>query len=73
MFFRIYLYKLSFSLYFALKDNGASNKPEFIASDDDDELDDDFDDDTEDLFDSVCAFCDNGGHLLLYGPNYFVC
>ncbi|KAM0029270.1 putative [histone H3]-lysine(4) N-trimethyltransferase chromatin regulator PHD family [Helianthus debilis subsp. tardiflorus] len=30
----------------------------------DDEIDDDCDDDSDELFDSVCAFCDNGGDVL---------
>ncbi|KAD6454149.1 hypothetical protein E3N88_08855 [Mikania micrantha] len=49
------------------EDNQMSNKFKFIASDEDDETDGDFDDEDEDeeLFDSVCAFCDNGGHVLL--------
>ncbi|KAK1418163.1 hypothetical protein QVD17_27302 [Tagetes erecta] len=47
------------------EDNGTSSKPDFIACDDDDDFDDDFDDEPEELFDSVCAFCDNGGHVLL--------
>lgn len=45
----------------------------FIVDDVDDELLDEEDDDSneaEDLFDSVCAFCDNGGNILWYGLFY---
>ncbi|XP_071730805.1 protein ENHANCED DOWNY MILDEW 2-like [Rutidosis leptorrhynchoides] len=41
-----------------------SNKSEFIVFDEDMENDDDFDDVVEEPFDTVCAFCDNGGELL---------
>ncbi|KAK9074084.1 hypothetical protein SSX86_006681 [Deinandra increscens subsp. villosa] len=59
------LFMRNFSLSFALKDKRTSNKSKFIASDDDDENDEDFDDESEDPFDSVCAFCDNGGDVLI--------
>ncbi|KAI3828078.1 hypothetical protein L1987_02175 [Smallanthus sonchifolius] len=42
------------------KDNRTSNKSKFIVYDDDF----DFDDEPEGVFDSVCAFCDNGGDVL---------
>ncbi|XP_071730807.1 protein ENHANCED DOWNY MILDEW 2-like isoform X2 [Rutidosis leptorrhynchoides] len=43
-----------------------SNKSELVVSDEDMAIDDDFDDEAEaeGLFDSVCAFCDNGGEVL---------
>lgn len=51
-------------------DSSNLNQP-FIADDDevDEDIKDDADDDSEDesdLFDSVCAICDNGGELLWY-------
>ncbi|XP_076902369.1 protein ENHANCED DOWNY MILDEW 2-like [Bidens hawaiensis] len=46
------------------EENQTTNKPKFIVSDDEDENEDDFDDEAEEIFDSVCAFCDNGGEVL---------
>lgn len=47
----------------------------FIVDDVDDELLDEEDDESnevEDVFDSVCAFCDNGGNILWYGLFYWL-
>nr|XP_043630206.1 protein ENHANCED DOWNY MILDEW 2-like [Erigeron canadensis] len=41
-----------------------TNKSQFIISDDDVDIDED-DEEPEALFDSVCAFCDNGGEVLV--------
>lgn len=44
-------------------------KSSFIVDDSDDEdIDEDAveEDSDDDVFDSVCAFCDNGGNLLWY-------
>lgn len=38
----------------------------FIVDDVDDDILDEEEDEEEDVFDSVCAFCDNGGDLLWY-------
>ncbi|KAJ0943821.1 hypothetical protein HanPSC8_Chr03g0109141 [Helianthus annuus] len=38
---------------------------EALCEDDDVDVDDEIDDDSDELFDSVCAFCDNGGDVLL--------
>lgn len=38
----------------------------FIVDDVDDDTLDEEEDEEEDVFDSVCAFCDNGGDLLWY-------
>ncbi|KAK9077390.1 hypothetical protein SSX86_005727 [Deinandra increscens subsp. villosa] len=42
------------------EENQTTKESKFIVSDDDDENDDE----PEELFDSVCAFCDNGGDIL---------
>ncbi|XP_057466283.1 LOW QUALITY PROTEIN: protein ENHANCED DOWNY MILDEW 2-like [Actinidia eriantha] len=48
----------------AFDENIGSTKPGFIVPDDViDEIEDD-DDEEDDLFDSVCAICDNGGDIL---------
>ncbi|KAI3702614.1 hypothetical protein L6452_28361 [Arctium lappa] len=41
-----------------------SKKSKFIVHEDDMESDEDLDEEAEVLFDSVCAFCDNGGDVL---------
>lgn len=61
-----------FSFSFALKENTTTNKSNFIVSDEDVEIEDDFDDEPEGLFDSVCAYCDNGGDVLMYASNSLV-
>lgn len=51
------------------QDIQATSKPGFIVDDSEDymiDVEDDSNDDDENLFDSVCAFCDNGGALLWY-------
>lgn len=51
------------------QDIQATTKPRFIVDDSEDymiDVEDDSNDDDENLFDSVCAFCDNGGELLWY-------
>lgn len=50
------------------QDIQATEKPGFIVDDVEDYVIDDDDESNEDdnLFDSVCAFCDNGGQLLWY-------
>ena len=48
-----------------------TTKPGFIVEDDViDEIEDD-DDEEDDLFDSVCAICDNGGDILWYVFPFF--
>ena len=48
-----------------------TTKPGFIVEDDViDEIEDD-DDEQDDLFDSVCAICDNGGDILWYAFLFF--
>ena len=39
----------------------------FIDDRDDNDEDEENDEDNDELFDSVCAICDNGGELLWYG------
>lgn len=52
------------------QDIQATTKPGFIVDDAEDYMidveDESNDDDDDNLFDSVCAFCDNGGQLLWY-------
>lgn len=63
---------MKFCFPFALKEKTAAiNKSEFIVSDDDMGNDDAFDEEAEGLFD-VCAFCDNGGDVLLYASTSLV-
>ncbi|KAI3708139.1 hypothetical protein L2E82_37228 [Cichorium intybus] len=47
-----------------LEGNQTKDKDNFIVSDSDEENDDESDDEEELLYDSVCAFCDNGGDIL---------
>ncbi|CAI9265055.1 unnamed protein product [Lactuca saligna] len=49
-----------------LKENQTKTKSKFIVSDDEEleDNDDESDDEDEVLFDSVCAYCDNGGDVL---------
>ena len=55
---------LIFCLYF--QDVQCTARPSFIVDDLDDEdmVDDAIEESDDDVFDSVCAFCDNGGNLL---------
>lgn len=48
-----------------LQDNKTRKKPKFIVHDDED-IDANYssDEDHDDLFDNVCAYCDDGGNVL---------
>ncbi|XP_076929948.1 protein ENHANCED DOWNY MILDEW 2-like [Bidens hawaiensis] len=43
------------------EENQTTNKPKFVVSDDEGENEDDF---YDEIFDSLCTFCDNGGDVL---------
>lgn len=52
-----------------MQDTQALKKLKFVIDDCDDDIDvedDDGDEDTKQLFDSVCAYCDDGGEILWY-------
>lgn len=59
---------------FELKENQTKTKSKFIVSDYEEleDNDDESDDEDEVLFDSVCAYCDNGGDVLPYAYNPFI-
>lgn len=61
------LYLIQCSLYY-FKDVQSAPKPRFIVEDDVMEVveDDPDAEEDDDVFDSVCAICDNGGELLWY-------
>lgn len=65
---------LIFPLYF--QDVQCTARSSFIVdnSDDEDMVDDAVEDESDDdVFDSVCAFCDNGGDLLWYAFPIILC
>ncbi|KAL6554485.1 hypothetical protein OROMI_020158 [Orobanche minor] len=46
------------------EENGTGKRAKFIIYEDDDDIDDSSDADEDELFDRVCALCDDGGDLL---------
>ena len=57
--------------YFLWQDVGNTSRPAFIVENDMIDEDEEFEsDEEEDLFDSVCSICDNGGELLWYAYFY---
>ena len=62
-FFKLFFKPVNLSVFQVVQTTDMSG---FIVDDVDDDILDEEEDEEEDVFDSVCAFCDNGGDLLWY-------